>query len=178
MRQLMMKYVGGRLPETAAKGFIIRNYAENDYEKMLDALMALTEKRYDRDELDSVILCKGGVRPESVFVADDGEKLLGTATGYTHEADNGGTLHMVSALPEAAGRGVGLAVCTAAVNCLLGFGCEFVDLTTDDFRLPAIVTYAKLGFRPVIDDEEMQQRWSALAEKLDLPELTEEAWRV
>ena len=178
MRQLMMKYVGGKLPVSEAEGYIIRNYNEGDYENMLDALMALTIKRYERDELDSVILCKGGVRPESVFVADDGAKLLGTATGYTHEADNGGTLHMVSALPEAAGRGVGRAVCSAVVNYLVGIGCSFVDLTTDDFRIPAIVTYAKLGFRPVIDDDEMQQRWSALAEKLDLPELTEEAFRI
>ena len=173
-----MKYVGGRLPDAKTDGYSIRNYVESDYENMLDALMALTIKRYERDELNSIILCKGGVRPESVFVADDGEKLLGTATGYTHEADKGGTLHMVSALPDAAGRGVGKAVCTAVVNYLVDIGCEFVDLTTDDFRIPAIVTYTKLGFRPVIDDDEMQQRWGALAEKLNLPEITEEAWRV
>lgn len=184
MRQLSMKYVGGRLPVRENEGYRIRNYCAEDYEKMLDALTALTIKRYTSEELDSVILCKKGARPESVFVADDGNKLLGTATGYTHEpdgdkpGDDGGTLHMVSALTEAAGRGVGTAVCTAAVNYLLDSGCSYVDLTTDDFRLNAIVVYTKLGFRPVIDDDEMQQRWSALAEKLGRPELIGEAWRL
>ena len=140
MRQLSMKYVGGRLPVRENEGYRIRNYCAEDYEKMLDALTALTIKRYTSEELDSVILCKKGVRPESVFVADDGNKLLGTATGYT--------------------------------------GCSYVDLTTDDFRLNAIIVYTKLGFRPVIDDDEMQQRWSALAEKLGRPELIGEAWRL
>ena len=105
MRQLAMKYVGGLLPVKVNEGYIVRNYRAEDYEKMLDALLALTINRYDSAELDRVILCKKGVRSDSVFVADDGEKLLGTATAYTHEpdgekpGDDGGTLHMVSALP-------------------------------------------------------------------------------
>lgn len=184
MRQLMMKYVGGKLAEPVCSGYTVRNYTEADYENMLDALMPLTINRYTAEELDRVILKKNGVRPESVFVVDNGVKLLGTATGYTHEpdgekpGDEGGTLHMVSALSEAAGRGVGMAVCTAAVNYLIGRGCSYVDLTTDDFRLNAIVVYTKLGFRPVIDDQEMEERWSALAEKLNRAELLKEAWRV
>lgn len=184
MRQLAMKYVGGILAAPECNGFTIRNYTQKDHDGMLDALMALTINRYTDEELDRVILCKSGVRPESVFVADEAGRLLGTATGYTHEpdgektGDDGGTLHMVSALPEAAGRGVGMAVCTAAVNWLIERGCTYVDLTTDDFRLNAIVIYTKLGFRPVIDDDEMHERWSALAEKLNRPELIEEAWRI
>lgn len=183
MRQLSMRYTGGKIHATDAPEYTIRNYADADYEMMLDALMPLTLKRYTAEELDSVILKKPGVRPEGVFVVEMDNKLIGTATGYTHEpngdnpGDNGGTLHMVSALPEAAGRRVGFNVCACVVNYLLGIGCSYVDLTTDDFRLPAIVTYARLGFRPVIDDEEMLGRWTALAEKLHLPVLTEEAFK-
>ena len=64
MRQLSMKYVGGRLPVRENDGYKIRNYCAEDYEKMLDALTALTVKRYTSEELDSVILCKKGVKPE------------------------------------------------------------------------------------------------------------------
>ena len=183
MRQLAMKYVGGLLPVPECKGYTVRTYTAGDYESMLDALMPLTINRYTEDDLNKVILKKSGVRPDSVFVVDDGNKLIGTATGYTHEpdgeapGDNGGTLHMVSALSEAAGRGVGMAVCSAVVNYLIGRGCEYVNLTTDDFRLNAIVVYTKLGFRPIIDDDEMVERWTALAEKLNRPELIKEAWR-
>jgi len=184
MRQLMMKYVGSGIEISDGKGYTIRPYVSEDYEEMLTALIPLTIKRYTAEELDSVILKKNGVMPDSVFVAEDAGHIIGTATGYFHlpdaekNGDNGGTLHMVSALPEASGRAVGFNICSAVVNYLIERGCEYVDLTTDDFRLPAIVTYCRIGFRPVIDDEEMQQRWSALAEKLALPELIEEAYRV
>lgn len=183
MRQLAMKYIGNPIHISETESFKIRNYTSEDFEMMLNALIPLTINRYNAEELDNVILKHSGVKPESVFVAEADSKIIGTATGYTHEAtedkpgDNGGTLHMVSALPEASGKGVGYAVCATVVNYLLAAGCEYVNLTTDDFRLPAIVTYAKLGFRPIIDDEEMQERWSALAEKLGRAELIEEAYR-
>lgn len=184
MRQLMMRYEGGELPAFENAGYSVRNYEPADHDGMLHALVPLTLKLYSDEELDRVILRRSGVKPESVFVAVEAGRIIGTATGYTHEsdgsrpADDGGTLHMVSARPEAAGRGVGRAVCTAVVNYLLTAGCSYVDLTTDDFRKSAIVTYTRLGFRPVIDDEEMQKRWEILADELKLPELIGEAYRV
>ncbi len=183
MRQLAMKYIGKSIDVPANEGFVVRTYVPADYDNMIEALIPLTVKRYEEKDINDVILKLPGVTSESVFVVEDNGKLIGTATGYTHvprkdkPGDNGGTLHMVSALPEASGRGVGYAVCAAAVNYLLSLGCEYVDLTTDDFRIPAIVTYTKLGFRPIIDDEEMQARWNSLAEKLSLPVLIEEAYR-
>lgn len=183
MRQLAMKYIGNPIDIPVNETYKIRTYVPADYDNMIEALIPLTVKRYEEEDLNNVILKKPGVRADSVFVVDDGTKLIGTATGYTHvprennPGDNGGTLHMVSALPEASGRGVGYAVCATVVNYLLNAGCEYVDLTTDDFRLPAIVTYTRLGFRPIIDDEEMQTRWSDLAAKLSLPVLLEEAYR-
>lgn len=184
MRQLMMRYEGAMLPAPEIKGYCVRNYTAADHDGMLRALVPLTIKVYRDDELDSVILKHSGVRPEGVFVAMEDGRIIGTATGYTHEpdgsrpADDGGTLHMVSALPEAAGRGVGRAVCTAAMNYLLSVGCGYIDLTTDDFRKSAIVIYARLGFRPVIDDEDMRKRWEKLADELAIPELIEEAYRI
>lgn len=184
MRQLMMRYEGGALPVPEIKGYCVRNYTAADHDGMLQALVPLTLKVYSDDELYRVILRHSGVRPEGVFVAVENGRVIGTATGYTHEpdgsqpADNGGTLHMVSALPEVAGMGVGRAVCTAVVNYLLGTGCSYVDLTTDDFRKSAIVTYSRLGFRPVIDDGDMQERWTKLSDELALPELMKEAYRI
>ena len=69
------------------------------------------------------------------------------------------------------------AVCAAAVNALLEKGCVYVDLTTDDFRLPAIVTYLRMGFRPVIDTEETRERWERVCEKIDMPEILKEAFK-
>ena len=184
MRQLSMKYVGSRIPVKHAEGVSVRNYREEDFEAMLDALVPLTVQRYTEKELNDVILKKPGVKPEGVFVAVVDGKLAGTATGYFHvqtetrQADDGGTLHMVSALSEVSGKRVGYSVCAEAVNYLIEAGCSYVDLTTDDFRLPAIVTYHRLGFRAVIDEPEMEERWNAIAEKLGIPALTKEAYRI
>ena len=149
---------------------------------MVQALLPLTKTPYDHATLEEVILRHRGVEKDTIFLAETEEGVVGTATGYTHPADKfhpgdaGGTLHMVSVLPQAKGRKIGFAVCAAAVNALLEKGCAYVDLTTDDFRLPAIVTYLRMGFRPVIDTEETRRRWERVCEKIGMPEMLKEAF--
>ena len=45
---------------------------------------------------------------------------------------------------------------------------RIVYLTTDDFRLPAIVGYLKAGFVPVIYDEGMVERWQKICDQLNM----------
>ena len=74
-----------------------------------------------------------------------------------------GTLHMVGTRKGFSGRGAGLAVCRAAADYAFRNGAEVLYLTTDDFRLPAIKIYLKLGFSAVLYDEEQLARWRSLA---------------
>lgn len=176
MEQLEMRYEGGLIIAPAPPdGLIVRNYRPTDFRQMIDALVPLTGKRYDAEDLDKVILSHVGVIPERVFVAELFGKIVGTATGWVH--DDGGTLHMVSALREVSGLGVGCAVCAAAVNRLIEDGCAYVDLTTDDFRLAAIVIYVRLGFRPVIRTSEMLSRWEKICAELGFKNVIAEAYR-
>ena len=75
-------------------------------------------------------------------------------------------VHMVGTHPYAAGKGFSKYVVNACLEYMLAHEVKIAELTTDDFRLPAIKTYLELGFEPVIDDEEMESRWKAVMENL------------
>jgi mycothiol synthase len=46
-------------------------------------------------------------------------------------------------------------------------GCGEAILDTDDFRLPAIRTYLRLGFTPEISADDHAHRWDRIFAELD-----------
>lgn len=88
---------------------------------------------------------------------------------------SGGELAWVAASPQHRGRGLGLAVCAAATRRFLEMGYRRVYLKTDDWRLPALKTYLKLGYRPYLFAAGMESRWAAICQKLGWP-FTPQAW--
>ena len=75
----------------------------------------------------------------------------------------------VAADPAHKGKGLGLAVCAAVTARLLRAGYRRIHLLTDDWRLPALKTYLKLGYEPVLTGEGMAERWRKLGEALGWP---------
>ncbi len=120
-------------------------------EKMLD----------DADVPDNSIFC----------VEDENHIPVATATAQLKKEGNVATLHMVGARESARGKGLGLAVCAAAVQKHLNEGYEGCFLTTHDWRLPAIKHYLKLGFMPVLNHESMRGRWKIIAKTFQLPSI-------
>ena len=76
--------------------------------------------------------------------------------------DTDGRIDYVVADPNLRGNGIGVGVCTGVTKYLLEQGYETVTLHTDDWRMPAIETYRKLGFEPVLFREDMKARWGAV----------------
>jgi mycothiol synthase len=81
----------------------------------------------------------------------------------------GGELGWVAGDPRHAGHGLGRAVCAAVVGRYLQAGYERIYLKTDDWRLPAIKIYLRLGFVPLLYEVDMEERWRAVCEKLAWP---------
>ena len=79
--------------------------------------------------------------------------------------DGKGDIHMVAARPECTGKKIGHAMLSAALKELQARGVQETQLTTDDWRLPAIKTYLTAGFSPVLF-EDSKERWEAIFEKL------------
>jgi mycothiol synthase len=102
--------------------------------------------------------------PKHIFCAVETAtgRMVGTASACLDGAKKYGNLHMVSVRPGSKGLGLGKAVCSAAVNTFIENGADEADLSTDDFRIPAIAIYLSLGFRQFLYDDDMQSRWIAI----------------
>ena len=112
--------------------------------------------------------------PDGIFLAADQSdgRLLATAMA-THNPSVlhpfGGELGWVCTRPEARGKGLGKAVCTSALLRFRSAGYDRVYLKTDDWRLPAIQLYLKLGFKPFLFAPGMLERWEDVCKKLQYP---------
>ncbi|MEI6132748.1 MAG: dihydrofolate reductase [Bacillota bacterium] len=80
-----------------------------------------------------------------------------------------GYLHMVAAYATHAGKGLGFQVSLACLVKMQSAGKTGCWLKTDDFRLPAIASYLKLGFEPDIFEESHRVRWDCILKDILVP---------
>jgi len=64
--------------------------------------------------------------------------------------------------PEHRGKGLGKFVTAAATQALLEHGAQYIYLLTDDWRVPAIKGYLKVGYVPIYHKPGMKKRWQEL----------------
>lgn len=97
-----------------------------------------------------------------------GDQPVATATAWESGSEDNKNwyLHMVGVLPEYSGKGLGYAVSLAVLHKIRESGGTAACLETDDFRLPAIRIYLKLGFQPVYLDESHPGRWERIQQML------------
>ncbi len=167
MKQLMMKWKNTALPEELplGQGITLKTFSDELREDLNTALMHINEGRLMTDqELDDCIVKRRGVNYDGIFLAYLDGKVVGTTTAVLNLDKEVlyGTVHMVSVLKEASGRKLGKILCRAVMDYLLKHDCAFINLTTDDFRIPAVKTYLDLGFLPVLYDSDMSERWSKM----------------
>lgn len=80
-----------------------------------------------------------------------------------------GYVHMVGVLEEHRGKGLGYILTLQTLHWFRDHGFKCAVLHTDDFRIPAIKIYLKLGFVPVFTDDDHLSRWKAVKEKIGIP---------
>ena len=112
-------------------------------------------------------------RPERVFFLTYRGKPVGTATAWLNPqfGKSSGYVHMVALIPEHTGKGLGKVLTTAVLTYFKQQGLRSAFLHTDTRRLPAIRTYLRLGFEPVVTDEESRHQWVGVFRALQRPEL-------
>ena len=77
-----------------------------------------------------------------------------------------GYMHMVAARPECRGRGLGHLMSELAVDLLKREDMQTAYLTSDDWRLAAIKTYLKVGFRPDMEaTPDARERWEKILQQ-------------
>jgi len=160
MNQLrMVKLNMNDIPEANIPGgFELRVLRPDEKEKWEE----LCNKMFDfKSTFKETIEGKHGYIADGVFVITDGDKLIATGTALLDQNQNGyGYVHMIAADSEYSGKKLGYEIVAAVLRRLRGGGFDKAELTTDDFRLPAIKTYLSLGFIPDLSvDETMRERW-------------------
>jgi len=173
--QLQMLWPKDRLDSPPSpvlpRGYALRQYRPEDVNQYIKLMARAgfedwTEERVNR-QIRTII-------PGGFFVIEHkrSRRLVATAI-CNHSPDAlhpfGGELGWVAGDPEHRGKGLGLAVCAAVVARFIAAGYEEIYLRTDDWRLPAIKVYLKLGFRPLYFTDGMAERWQRVCEKLQWP---------
>lgn len=168
MEQLKMSRDGGKtdsgsmpLPE----GYHMRHYEKGDGVGWCRCCFggSLSVDEISESAFENKMLKDKMVNPENIFflVSPSGD-IAGTATyQYTGDEDTG-SLHMVSIEKSYQGKGLAFPLVLYAVQKMVGDGKKKITLTTDDWRIPAIKTYLRAGFAPVVKpgDAEMESRWA------------------
>lgn len=110
--------------------------------------------------------------PERVFFALVDGVPMASASAWHRAGDPGetvGYLHYVGTQPGQVNRGLGTIVSLAALHKLRQEGRPWAMLNTDDFRIPAIFIYLRLGFRPLVTHESHRTRWPEIFRNLRGP---------
>lgn len=171
---VMILSVDHRLPALELlPGYSVRSLRHGEEEVWEDIIQQSFNKTYVFAKRMATDPCYS---PERVlFICDEQQRPVATASAWHRSvlSDDTGYLHMVGVLPSYGGRGLGLQISLAAVIQMFAEGRKRIVLETDDFRLPALRTYRKLGFVPYLNHESHRARWTAIAEQLDDRPLSE-----
>ena len=164
------------LPEVVVpEGYGLRTFREGD-ERAWGEIMESPEgigREWTVEKVRSSMMEKPQFEEAGLFfVTSDAEggKPVASATAWRNAAagERTGYVHMVCALPEHRGRGLGRLVTLATLKYMRERGDQDVLLQTDDFRIAAIRSYLGLGFVPVYEDDPASDhvaRWSAVFER-------------
>jgi len=176
MEQLKMRWKRQEVkPVHLPDGFTVRNFTGTDAD--IDSWLTITQNGLlSQDATHENYITAMVDHPDLdinyIFIIENEGAGVATVTPIVH-ANKRGYVHMVACKPAYRGLGIGNALISIALRFLVEADCENVDLTTDDFRLPAIKSYITAGFLPVLyaDTAEMETRWTKVMKVLAIDTL-------
>jgi len=172
MEQLRMKKTDGlRAGDSLPGGYSFVTHSDEYTGRWIELIDGSIGSGWTAEGFAKEMLNRDGISPCGIFyILHDNIKIIATATGVVGSGGTG-TLHMVAIDESFRGRGLSAPLCARAINYLYDKNMSDIELTTDDFRIPAIKTYLKLGFIPVIRDEDTAKRWRDVAAKANIKKL-------
>lgn len=153
----------GELPD----GFALRVYRDSDETDYRELVETTFGHRFELEYWLERVVQEGFIIIEE---ASSG-KIAATcmAARYpTERYPDGGNLGWLAARPEFQGNGLGKIVSAAVTKRLVNEGFTDIFLETDDWRLPAIAIYLKLGWTPNRFSPEMESRWADVERALSV----------
>ncbi len=152
----------------APEGYLVRQYEPRDRDTYLELFHLAFETS---DPLPDVL---GTRLAQGFFVVEHGDSGALAASCVAQAKPRlrypeGGELGWLVTDPAHGGRGLGTLVAALVTNRLADEGYRQAYLLTEDFRLPALSIYLKLGWRPNLFQDDMEGRWRAIFASLGRP---------
>ena len=104
---------------------------------------------------------KNKVKTENVFFICSNGVPAGTATAL-EDSPGVAYLHYIAISPEHRGKGLTYPLLSKVLSRHKEQGRLGCLLTTDDFRVPAVKSYLKFGYLPVLWTDDARERWEKL----------------
>ncbi len=126
---------------------------------------------WDESNFESGMVQHPAYSPDRIFFVCDPDGIpCATASAYRQKrfGPDVGYIHFVAVRPAHAGKKIGHFVSLAVLHKFREEGLDCAALDTDDFRLPALKTYLRLGFHPLIVHENQPERWNRVCSQLDI----------
>ncbi len=110
--------------------------------------------------------------PGNLFFATIDGQPVGSACAWTKNPDQRdvGEVHMVAVLDSHRGKGLGHLVNAAVLHRLRDLGYKQAHLLTDAWRVPAIKSYLRAGFKPLHTHITHPERWRDFFEQIGVDE--------
>ncbi|MBM3236746.1 GNAT family N-acetyltransferase [Candidatus Poribacteria bacterium] len=149
------------------EGYGIRHYQPGDELHWGTVINASFGGKRTGEDVRREIIERPVFTPEGLFFATYQGQPVGTACSWKGSPDEtrAGYVHMVGVMPEHQGHGLGYLVSLATLHFFKEHGFQEAMLDTDDWRIPALITYVRLGFEPVLRDDGQRHRWALIFSK-------------
>jgi mycothiol synthase len=146
--------------------YALRLARPEDGPALASLLNAAYQDHWDAARVNEVLLENDDVPLTWVVDRDGSVVAVASYQRMPAKFPESGFIHYVAADADHSGKGLGYAVTRAVLAHVASQSHDNVRLTTDDWRLPAIATYLKLGFEPESWHESHPERWNVVLAKL------------
>ena len=155
-------------PVRLPPGYSLATLAQPDADEWIAVLNATGQLgTWDHARAHTALTAERPVLADGTYLILRGERAVATAcTIAPTAAEPRSELGWVAVAPAHQGHGLGLQVCSAVLWYARREGWPATTLNTDDWRLPAIKTYLKLGFEPELTHASHGARWQEIHGRL------------
>lgn len=159
-------------------GYAIRTYRPGDEEEFYKVMRLAGWPGWNADTLQFSL---SRILPSGWFMATQAVtgRIVASAMcihNYTQRHPFWGDVGWLACDPEHTGKGLGYVLSAAVTARFISAGYANIGLHTEHYQLPAIKTYFKLGYIPLIDRAETHTLWEQACRELQWP-FTLEHWR-
>ena len=158
-------------PVELPSGYSIRSFREGD-DTHWERIIRITFENPEYD-FNKAMRNDSEYQPKRIKFVIHNDTPVATASAWWFQefGPEAGYLHMVGVSPEHRGKHLGYWVSMAVLHHFVLEQRTEAVLRTDDFRRPAIRTYIKMGFDPMLVHENQRNRWTTILQDMGYADL-------